>query len=364
VGTARRVHPKVSIQEAGVWKVIPASALPEWNEHLLRTNAHLYQYPYWNEPLRRIRFKPQYLVYENAGESQAYAALLRIGFPLFRIGLVRGGPVSLLPDREMPPSAIHALRRWARQHGYIFLRFSHTSARVLHEITSTSKTDSADAFPFYPHQEYDLVVNQLPDENAALSSFQRVARRNIRDAREQGYEVRVTDAPEALTESWPLFEALSRRKQTAIYSRPLGSYLDLVQLGRPHGCVRLYMAYLKSRLVESIVVVRNRDSAFYVAGALDVEGLERTTASPSCLLHWTAMRDFAALGANVYSLGITSSPFKEKFRPVRVDFPQPVTMVLRPVEYTAWSRTLPLMARYGAKLRAVASKLSDSSSTG
>ena len=268
--------------------------------------------------------------------------------------------MSLLADDSVSRSAILQLRRWARQNGYIFLRFSHTSGEIIENVGSSGKTQPVDPFPFYPHQEYDLVIEQLPDEDSMLAAFQRIARRNIRDAHKEGYEVLATDSPDALTESWPLFEALSQRKGTKIYNRPMTSYLDLVRLGRQHGCVRLYLAYLKGRLVESIVIVRNRDSAYYVAGALELEGLERTTASPSCLLHWTAMRDFFALGATIYSLGITSSPFKEKFRPVRTEFPAPVTMVVRPASFGLWLRVLPLVARYGGKLRAAAAKLAAS----
>jgi hypothetical protein len=329
------------------WTPIPPGQLTSWNETLLSTDAHLYQYPYWNEPLRRVRLTPEYLVYRSDGEPAAYIAILRLGIPFFRIGLIRGGPVSLTPGGEIPAAAFERLFRWARGNGYFFLRFSHPDSTVAERIAALPNAARVDPFPVYPGLEFDLIVEQREDETEMLASFQRIARRNIRDASAVGYELQVTDDAAALIESWPLFEALSERKGVQVYSRPMDSYVDMVQLAKPHGAVRLYMARLNGKLVESIVVIRDGKTAHYVAGALDIDALDgHGSASPTTLLHWKAMRDFHSLGVKTYSLGLTAYAFKEKFRPVRRDFPSPVTVATRPLLYRIWMGLEPL-ARCG-----------------
>jgi hypothetical protein len=305
-----------------------------------------------------VRLAPQYLVYHSVAGAAAYVAILRVGVPFFRIGLVRGGPVSLIEGAEVPAEAFERLFRWARAHGYFCLRFSHPDQAVTDGMAALANASRVDPFPVYPGLEFDLIVEQREDEAEMLASFQRIARRNIRDASAVGYEVQVRDDPAALVESWPLFEAMSIRKGVRVYSRPMESYAEMVRLAKPHGAARLYMASLNGRLVEAIVVIRDGDTAHYVAGALDVEALDgRTSASPTTLLHWKAMRDFHGLGAKTYSLGLTSYTFKEKFRPVQRDFPRPVTVATRPILFRLWMRVEPLARRNFGKVRDLIARL-------
>jgi lipid II:glycine glycyltransferase (peptidoglycan interpeptide bridge formation enzyme) len=136
------------------------------------------------------------------------------------------------------------------------------------------------------------------------------------------------------------------------------SYLDLVRMAREQGSVRFYMAYLNGRLVESIIVVRDGNTAHYVAGALDVEGIKgHTTASPATLLHWNAMRDFCRLGVKYYSFGGTVFAFKKKFRPLRRDFPPPVTVIIRPLLYRIFTGIVPRLQPFGTALRNLAARV-------
>jgi len=352
-------EPRSAAPEVGDgWTPIRPDRLSAWNSRLLNTEAHLYQYPCWNEPFRRIHFTPRYLVYGSNGEPVAYVAILQIGFWPFRIGVIKGGPISLVPKEAVSSIALNDLCVWARKRGYVFLRLSHPDSAFSDRIAELERTERLDPFPMYPHLEYDLVVEQLDDEARMLASFQKIARSDIRNASAVGYEIKVGDDPQFLVESWPLFERLSERKGTRIYNRPMESYLDLVRMAREQGSVRFYMAYLNGRLVESIIVVRDGNTAHYVAGALDVEGIKgHTTASPATLLHWNAMRDFYRLGVKYYSFGGTVFTFKKKFRPLRRDFPPPVTVVIRPLLYRVWVGLVPHLQSVGTALRELAARL-------
>ncbi len=92
-------------------------------------------------------------------------------------------------------------------------------------------------------------------------------------------------------------------------------------------------------MVQALVLVRDGDTVHNVIGALDVAALEGRP-SPSELLHWHAMRDFAALGVRHYNLGTRSGAvyeFKRKFRPVERTNPPPVTVIVNPLLYPLWS---------------------------
>src|SRR6185436_17995150 len=140
-----------------------------------------------------------------------------------------------------------------------------------------------------------------------------------------GYQIEFGGSPEMFTAVWPLFQSLAVRKDFRF--RPLASYLELMQLARPHESARIYTAYLEKRLVQAILIVRDGTTAYYISGALDHEALQGQE-SPSCLLHWRAMRDFFDLGVQYYHLGSKSIyEFKRQFRPQeRTNLP-PLTLV-------------------------------------
>jgi hypothetical protein len=315
--------------------------LDDWNRILLGTDAHLYQYPYWNEPLRQIRLSPEYLVYTQGGEPLAFVCVLRLGLPRMRIGIVRCGPVAL--KGSMPESALADLTRWAGQAGFVFIRFSHGDETILDRLAADAIADRTDSLPFYPPLEHELIVEQLAGEEATAGRFQAVARRNIRDARKVDYVITHADTTARLQETFPVFGALNDRKGQ-VYSRPLSSYLELLRLAAPHRGARVYTAALNGKIVQALLIVRDRDTAHYVIGAMDVEALGEH-ASPGCLLHWQAMRDFYGEGARFYNLGLWGSGglqvFKSKFRPSERVYPAPLTLVLQPTAYRLWTRLLP-----------------------
>jgi lipid II:glycine glycyltransferase (peptidoglycan interpeptide bridge formation enzyme) len=319
------------------WQTIPRDELAGWNERLLETDASLFQYPYWNEPLRKMHFSPRYLTCSRDGRPVAYACVLTLGIGRLRIGLLQRGPVSLLPGQEVPAEAIEALYDWAKSCGCIFLRITHSDPAFLERTARLAPSIRTDAFPFYRDLREELVVELLDDEERMLAGFQKTARQEIRKAAEAGFIFQVTDSAEELARAWPLFAALSSRK--GFRYRPLSSYIELMRLAQPQHLTRLYVARWRQEPVEAILIVRDRNTAYYLSGALQTDALQGTV-SPSCLLHWRAMRDFFHLGVKHYHFGTRSGvvyQFKRKFRPLEMVNPLPVSVVIHPGLYRLWS---------------------------
>lgn len=320
----------------GRWRPVPAEEMRAWTERLRERGASLFQLPYWNEPLRALGFRPRYLVFEQDGRALAWVCLLAFGVPGARVGLVQRGPVALTAG-GVPAGALRALGRWSRRRGYIFLRWTHTDATVLEAVAALPNARRLDAFPFYRDPREALLVPQEGSDEEVFGRLQAVARRNVRGAERDGYTVSTSESPEALRAVWSLFEELDHRK--GLRHRPLASFEALLREAGPLGAARVYVAAIQGRPVAALLVVRGGDTAHYITGALAVDRLDGRE-SPSALLHWRAMRDFAHDGATMYDLGTRSGPvhqFKRKFRPREVSFPDPVTLVTNRVLYPVWS---------------------------
>ena len=344
------------------WYDIAPAELRDWNQRLRSTEASLLQYPYWNEGMRYAYFTPRYLAYARNGIPEAYVCILTVGVPGLRVGVVQHGPVSLLPsDAEPLQEALPDLVRWARSRGYILLRFSHTTAEAQRPVRSLRWARALDAFPIYRSFREELVVPINGDDQAMLASFQPTARRNIKQAIQAGYRIEASDRPEAMEEIWPLFERLAQRKGLRFY-KPPQSYATILRLARPTGGAKVFVAYRDAVALQAILVVRDRSTAHYVIGALDTEQLGEQ-ASPSVLLHWSAMQEFARVDSpcSHYDLGTRSGSvyrFKQKFHPVERLFPPPVTVVTNAFTYALWSSAaLPAIERVWPRIKTMLYRL-------
>jgi hypothetical protein len=342
------------------WRRIPAEQVDGWNERLLSTAAAHLQFPYWNEPYRRLGFSTTYVECTLHGRSYAFAALLCVGVPGFRIGLIDQGPINLADGGPVDSEALQSLRKWACRHGFVFLRFTHLDADVLDRIASVKDARRMNAFPFYGSKYAGMFVALKEDEEELLASFQRIARRNIRDARAVGYDIRVSDSADDFAKTWPLFESLTRRKGVEFF-RPLRGWVELVQRASEHDCVRLYTAHLHGKTVEAIVIARGGQCVEYILGAYEPDAAQDET-SPSCLLHWMAMRQAVTWGCKWYDLGPKSGPviyqFKRKFRPEERDAPPPVTLVTNRFTFLLWSGLFLRVVRpFWPRIRALLARL-------
>jgi hypothetical protein len=321
------------------WRRAADEDVEQWNERLLSTTASLYQYPYWNEPLRRMGFSTVYLTCFADDRPCGYVAILVVGAPVFRIGLIDQGPICLDGDEFTDLEALRALERWAAGEGFAFLRFAHMSQTALDAVASLEGALTTDAFPLYRYRSSALLVSLSGAEDDILASFQQIARRDIRSALAAGYEIRASRSVADFAEAWPLFEALYRRKGLR-QNRSLTAWSEVVDRAAKHDLFRLYTARLAEEIVEAVAVFRDGATAEYVLGALSLDALGDRP-SPTCLVHWRAMRDARAAGCNWYDLGARTSDavyvFKRKFRPLERNAPPTVTLVTNAFAYAIWS---------------------------
>jgi hypothetical protein len=321
------------------WRTLGPGELGRWDERLSSTSASFRQYPFWNESCRRIHFQPTYVVGARDGQDEVFACILALGAPGFRIGLVEKGPVSLRGDELVGASALEGLRAWASRHGYAFLRIlAHREQGAV--IAGLPNAVGGDGFRLYGGVGLtELLVGLDRDEDALFAGFQTTGRYEIRTAQKLGYEVRRSIEPRDLMDNWRILAEMATRKGLS-FPRPPEAWCDVLVEGGAAGRASLYLASLRGRTVQMILVVRDALVAEYMLGALDVTHVERK-ASPSCLLHWTAIKDARRAGCRHYDLGRPSGPvaqFKRKFRPVERTTLAHYTLVCSPLRYGLWSR--------------------------
>lgn len=329
-----------------VWQEIPYETAAAWTPRLLSTQASYTQYPYWIEPYRGRGYTPHYLVYGSGTEAEAFAAVLLTGMPGFRLGVLARGPVSLQRSGSVSDSALENLVSWARGQGCIFLRCTHPEEELLARFSNFAPVEPFDAYPFLRDPRNSLLVELQADDQATLKSFQSVARYEIRAAERAGYRIGVSGEPEETMRIWPMLERLAARKGFALSSRSRSAWLDIVKLAREHACVRQYSAWLGSERILTILVIRYGATAEYMLGALDFDAVKGRP-SPSCLVHWAAMRDFRNLGCRLYNLGGPGDgqrnmvlQFKRKFHPDPRVLPPPVTLALDRARFNIWKAVL------------------------
>src|SRR6185503_5360188 len=238
-------------------------------------------------------------------------------------------------------ACLESLAAELRDRGFALVCFTGADADALAVIERLGPSDRERLFPFAVAEPESLVVPQAASDEETASAFAPVARRDIRKAEQAGFVVEHAEGDEALRVAWPIWMQVHRFRR--LYGRSLASWRRLLECARPLGTVRIYTASIAGRPVQSILVVRAGRRATYVIGALDRQALGGRP-SPSCLLHFRAMRDAFAGGCTLYDLGSRSGPvhrFKSKFRPQERTLPPPVNLVLEPAMYPVVRWLLP-----------------------
>ncbi len=344
--------------DCGEWFEVRPEHARVWNEVLLGTDASLYQFPFWNEPYRPLWLTPRYLAWGTPDRPQAFVSILTVGLGAAKIGLVFRGPTCIQSRCALCQPAITELVSWARQNGYVFIRFTHSDPQVLAQLSTCGRTEPSDAFPFfldYPVLSPDYVVEQFESEEHTLAGFDREVRRKLRRASEEGYEWRVDDSPDALAEAWPLYQDCARRKHFRL-ERPLSVYQETMRLAREHHCVRIYSLHLNGEMVGSTLVFRDRTMAHCLLAAF-APGHRHA----AVLLHWRAMRDMYTLGAQQYNLGPAPGSlarFKQQFCQSPKIYPPAVTLVLNDFLFGVWRKAIfPLAKSLRPTLRKIVSRV-------
>jgi hypothetical protein len=332
------------------WSEVRRQDLSAWNNLLRVTDASVYQYPFWNEPYRRLGVHPRYLAWGTPHDPLAFATILTIGLGPAKIGLVFRGPAPLTSDIPLPRTMFQDLLGWARTQGYMFLRFTHSDPEILTGIATAGNVANAealdlDAFPYlcdYPIVSEDYIVQQYESEEETFAGFDREARRKIRRGLDAEYEFHSDDSASELERLWPIYQECARRKHFRL-ERPLSFYMDLMRGAHAFNRTRLYTVTLNGKAVGSTLVFRDRSTAHCLLAAFDAE--HRNSAA---LLHWRSMRDMYALGASRYNMGPgpgTLARFKSEFCPYPTLYPGPLTIVLKQNWFRLWRKAFVPMAK-------------------
>jgi hypothetical protein len=336
------------------WQPVPAAEAGAWNARLLRSDASLHQYPYWNEPYRQLRWTPHYLRHGPAEAPLAFACVVVLGVPPLRLGLVHRGPVVLAADAPPVAALAAGLLAWAREQRIGFLRFTHTDAALLDAVASAGRAERCDSFPFHRADPASNLIVHLPEDEQELTrSFRKDARREIRRDLAKGYRIRVETAPRALEAVWPMFEAHAKERSFRHF-RSLAWWLELMAHAEPHGCARLYVATLGGTPVAADLYVRSRTGVRSIT-AWDERALDGNPC-PSTFLAWHAMCDLRRLGIREYTLGPSTGSllaYKQRFDPSEVVYPEPVTLVASDASWALWKATALPASRAWPRVRSV-----------
>ena len=288
------------------------------------------------------RLRSSYLACGPADDPVAFVSVLALGPRRLRIGLVREGPVWLRDlDALATVACLEALAAELCDRGFVLACFSNADPDALVRIERLGPSNRDRLFAFPVAESESLVVHQESTDAATAAAFSPVARRDIRKAERAGFVVERAATPEALRAAWPIWTRVHRFHHE--YGRSRRSWLRLLERGRALGVTHIYTAAVAGRRVQSIFVVQAGSRARYVVGALDREALGDVP-SPSCLLHFRAMRDCFSRGCTLYDLGSRSGAvfrFKSKFRPEERPIPRPVNLILAPAVYPLCSWLLP-----------------------
>jgi len=317
------------------WKKIKRSEFDKWNKRLSKIDAHLFQYPMWNEPFRKMYFKPLYLVLEEETGVRLYVAILSLGFFPYRVGLIQRGPV-VLAGNGVKEDDFKALREWLRARGFIFVRFTGRNREMLSVIKSMNLTSEEEPFPFYRDMREELVIHNNDNIDNLFNNFPKKCRYKIRRARKSGYVVKHTTSVDELEAIWPLFQKVAMVK--GFKRRPLKSFVVLFNYAHTIGFVRLFSVYHNKNLVAARIMIRDKNSAYSLSSALDRDALFKNI-SPGLLLHWESMQYFFSNSIKLYNFGSRSGSvyeFKNSFHPEELVNPLPVVMIINNLLYRSW----------------------------
>lgn len=309
------------------YEVIPGKEISGWNKKLKKSSASFFQYPYYANGYKFLALcKPVYLqIKEN--DPVAFCAIMEIGFPFFKIGLVIRGPVILKPGASVP-DILDSIKKFARKKGYIFLRINPNENTVETFLKDDTDFIQADYFPLYKgSQGKDFIVSTIP-EDKLLPSYNQSCRQKIKYAARLPFQFTKIQTDKELKEVYQLFEEVGRMKNFKY--RPYKSYLSVFSEGHAENLCDVYTAKLNNKLYCAALIVKDRDSYNNLSSALIVGDFD-SHASPASQVQYNIMKDCFYTeqkpSYNISYSGPESSvyQFKASFRPVEE---------LKPLTYT------------------------------
>lgn len=203
-----------------------------------------------------------------------------------------------------------------------------------------------------------MTLDLTPGADEVFAGFKSKWRYNCRLAERRGVKVR--DGGREDLSSWyrVLVETAER---DGFLVRGLGYFETIWDELQPLGMLRLLLAEHEGELIAGILCFRSGSRMTYVYGA---SSNRKRELMPNHLLQWTAIRDAAADGVEIYDFrgvspvrnGEPTEPhiaglnrFKEGFGAEYVEFVGTLDLPLRPLWYWAWKNIAPKVLAWRRK---------------
>lgn len=274
------------------------------------------------------------LAVEEAGRIVAGTAYHRYGMRGINVTIVSNAPLVTDPSSPALACLLAALEEDCRRKGSFLLQFEAFEPEVAEPLRAFFSRRPTEDQPIWKLRHPGIwrdiripLAGRTPEQ--LLKSFNRLARRQIRDAQEAGVEVIEARDEQGISQAYEVFRESSARKGYVI--RGYKDFRALIQEAWKRGMGRLLLARIDSVPASFLFGV------FYRVGAVGVHTgyTERHARIPSNrLLHWHMMLRAMEEGIPYLSLAAPGRggvrEFKDAFHPQLIDNTRFVTVLLRP----------------------------------
>ena len=296
--------------------LIPVHDPIAWDRALLGLpNPHILQSWAWGEFKSRHGWFPIRLLFQEGGQTQAAASILRRKLPRLPVSIlyVPKGPALDWTDAVLAQQVLAELEKLARQQRSLLVKvdpdvyypdqvpaFSPRptcAVAASHLLQSRGWCFSGDQIQF----RNTLLLDLAQPEEELLAAMKQKTRYNIGLAARRGVTVRHITAGQAVTEALDVFYRLyaETARRDGFVIRPPGYYHDAWGTFLKEGRACLLLAEYEEEAVAGLLLFSLGPTAWYMYGASSDRHRQHM---PNYLLQWEAVRWAKAAGCTLYDL--------------------------------------------------------------
>jgi lipid II:glycine glycyltransferase (peptidoglycan interpeptide bridge formation enzyme) len=178
------------------------------------------------------------------------------------------------------------------------------------------------------------------DEKDLLARFTPRIRYRIRRCLKEDFKTDAYTDPDSLQRYWYLFEQTAEAK--GFLRRPLSSFRRLFELGTAQRRVELCVLRTGERPIGASILARDAETTYYISGGRDTR-LSKEFSYAAHYRLWQAMIRSREAGSRQFNLGAATGSigeYKRQFGPEVRTNPTPVTLIVHPVRFALWKRTI------------------------
>ena len=324
------------------WEIIKKIVIDSWNEKLKRTNATLYQYPYYlTGEYDSLFYNTLFIKYVSAGKELAFAAIIEIGIFSFKSCIIDDGPIILDENFDLQVM-LENLKKFAQKKRYMHLQIRPVNTELGNLLENNFQFKRQLFFPFHQKEQSDWNIYNQP-EDKLLASFKRQCRRKIVLAGRVPFKFIKLENESSLKDVKILFKQVAKRKGYRFI--PFSALLKIYKNGKKHNLCDLYGVYLNQELINAVVIIKDAQCFYHFTSAMLVKGYKENE-SPPAKLHLFIMEDcFYNEHKSYYNISYGGTTnlirFKELFSPVEVKKPPCYTYIINEKALSLFQKTTP-----------------------